>query len=306
MLDGPARLGLAAALVSLLACGDGGRGQGDAGGAMDAAGDRDANLADAAAAPRCPAAPHAQFDVSASPEAGFFTGSYSDVAWPTTVEEKVRAGECAFFGPEPPFCDPACGGEAICATGGVCRGFPVAMDVGTVRVAGTDPALDLEPNQFNQYYTQANLPALYQPGDELVLTIEGRGAVASLDLTVRGVPALEPPTGPITAREHEDMVVTWTPDPSSPEGAEIVLHADNDHHGIVAYVECRATDDGELVVPAEVLDPLILAGETGIGTYIENAWMARIDEATADTDLGCASLRSLSQVPIQIETVRAE
>jgi hypothetical protein len=281
-----------------LACG----GDDDAGSDPPDAG----NQTDAAVGPRCSAEPHARFDVTASPESGQLLGTYSDVAWPTTVEEKMREGACAYFAPEPPFCDPECAGETICATGGVCRGFPRPMNIGTVRVTGTDPELELEPDAFNNYYTDSALPGLYQPGDELTLTAGGSGDIDALSLTVRGVAPLVVGSPAVTAREHEDLVLEWEPDPSSPEGTELVFRADNDHHGIVAYIECHTADDGELVVPAAILDELILAGETGIGTYIENAHMTRSNRDTAETDLGCASFQSLSQVFIGVETIRAD
>lgn len=297
------------ALLSPIACGgDDDGGQPDDGGGNDAAPDGiDASPGqpDAAAGSGCPATIHASFDLSSSSEYGQLHGAYDDVPWPTALEEKMREGECAFFAPEPPFCDPVCAGETLCSAGSVCRPFPQHIDIGTVRVAGTDPELVLEANQFDYYLTETQLPSLYQPGDELTLTAGGEGDVPAIDVTVRGVAPLAEP-GLVTAREHEDLVITWEPDPSASEGTELILHADNDHHGLQAYIECRGPDDGELVIPAAVLDQLILAGETGIGTYIENAWMKRINQATVETDRGCASFQSIWQVPVGFETIRAD
>ena len=297
-------LGLAlVASLSPIACGgDDGGGEVDASpGEVDASSDQP----DAAPVAGCPASIHASFDVSSSPEYGTLFGAYDDVPMPTALEEKVREGECAFFAPEPPFCDPACEGETFCATGGVCRGFPLHIDIGTIRVTGTDPELVLDANDYGYYNTESQLPSLFQPGDQLTLTGGGEGDVPAIDLTVRGVAPLAEP-GLVTAREHEDLVITWEPDPSGSEGTELILHADNDHHGIQAYIECRGPDDGELVIPAAVLDPLILAGESGIGTYIENAWMKRINQATVDTDRGCLAFQSIWQVPVGFETIRAD
>jgi hypothetical protein len=281
--------------VAILACGGGGGDdRPDAGDGPDAA-----PLA-------CPAAPHAFFTIWSTPESSQFQGAYSDVAWPTIVEPKQEAGDCTYFAPEPPFCDPACEGETLCATGSVCRGFPQAIDVGTVRVAGTDPELELEPTPYNTYVTSEAFPGLYQPGDELTVSLGGAGDIDALSLTVRGVPTLVVENTALTARDHEDLLVTWQPEPSSPEGTEVVFRADNDHHGIQAFILCRTADDGELVVPSAVLDLLIEAGETGIGTYIENAWLARVNRDTSDTDLGCAEFQSESQQPISIEVMRPD
>jgi hypothetical protein len=286
------------------ACG----GDGDRGQARPDGGDQagpDGGDQDAPPLP-CPAAPHAFFIVSATAETGHFSGSYDDVSWPTQLEEKRRAGDCAYFAPEPPFCDPECEGESLCATGGICRGFPHPIDIGTVHVVGTDPALDLEPTQLHTYNSGEERPGLYQPGDEITMSAGGSGGVEALSLTVFGVPALLVPPDVLIARDHEDLVVTWAPDPESPPGTEIVFHADNDHHGIRAFVECRAADDGELTVPAAVLDLLIEAGESGIGSYIENAGLARINRDTTDTDLGCAEFQSVWSQSVTVDVVRPE
>ena len=308
MLRRAFRLALVGLLSSIACGGDDEGAQPDDGGDVDASpGEVDASSdqPDAAPGAGCPASIHASFDLSSSSEYGQLFGAYDNVPLPTALEEKLREGECAFFAPEPPFCDPVCEGETLCSTGGVCRPFPRHVDIGTVRVAGTDPALVLEANQFDYYATETLLPSLFQPGDELTLTAGGVGDVPAIELTVRGVAPLADP-GLVTAREHEDLLITWEPDPSASERTELIVHADNDHHGVQAYVECRGPDDGELVVPAAVLDQLILAGETGIGTYIENAWMKRINQATVETDLGCFSFQSIWQVPVGFETIRPD
>lgn len=284
-------------LLALCACGD----DGTPGGAGDASPDP----RDAAAWPGCPASIHASFGIMSAPGGGSVSGSYDTEPMPTALEEKLREGECAFFAPEPPFCDPACTDVMLCSVGGVCRSAPTYIDIGTIRITGTDPEVLVEPNGVG-YYQTAGLPPLYQPGDELTLSAGGEGDVPAIELTVRGVAALAEPA-PLTAREHEDMVVTWEPDPSASEGTELLFRANSDHHGIDAYVECRGPDDGELVVPAAVLDQLILAGETGIGAYIENAAMKRVNQASVDTDRGCFTFESYwPWLPTAVETIRAE
>ncbi|HUS63163.1 MAG TPA: hypothetical protein VMZ28_01430 [Kofleriaceae bacterium] len=246
------------------------------------------------------------FTVSSSPEFGNAGGSVADVPFPTFVEEKMRDGECAFHGA--PFCDPACEGGDICTAGGVCSPFPTNLDAGTVHITGTDPALDLEPQAGPSYYTMENYPDLYQPGDLLTLTGGGDDTdVPAFEATARGVPVLELPTTQLTATEHEDMVVEWDTAGDSPDGAAVVLHMDSDHHGAPGFIECWAADDGEVTVAADLIDAIIAVGESGIGTYIENAYIMRVDAGTDDLGGGdCLVFHTESRVQVSVETVRDE
>ena len=109
----------------------------------------------------------------------------------------------------------------------------------------------------------------------------------------------------MTAIEHQDLAIQWTAI-TTPADAEVVVHLDNDHHGLSAFVECQApAAAGALVVPAAVLDPLILAGETGIGTYIENAWIEVRQRAVRATERGCAAVDAYAAQFLQVDTVRA-
>lgn len=249
---------------------------------------------------------NARFVITSSSEYGGFGGSWTDRPMPAQLEEKVAAGGCAFWAPEPSFCDPPCEGATVCAVGGTCQLYPTTIGAGDLHVAGSSPELDLaEPDPGFGYYTIDNHPSLFQAGDELTLTGGGSG-VDDFEITTRGVPGLTMPSTSFTATEHEDMQIVWNADESSPDGTRIVLHMDNDHHGTRAFVECWSDDTGEIVVPSEVLDPLILAGESGIGTYIENAYMSRIARGWVPTDAGCAAFDSESLVSVSVETVRAE
>ena len=279
--------------------GDGGDGQPDAASADDPdAGDE---------ATSCEAdRQNARFVISSTEDYGGISGAWNDVPMPAMLEEKVAAGGCAFFAPEPSFCDPPCDGATVCAVGGTCRPYPSSIPAGDLHVAGSSPALDLpEPEPGFSYYTTENYPDLFAAGDELTLSGGGSG-VDPFEMTTFGVPQLTMSTTSFTATEHEEMQVAWDADESSPAGTRVVLHMDSDHHGTRAYVECWSDDTGALTVPVSVLDPLILAGESGIGTYIENAYISRIARGWVATDAGCAAFDAESFVSVSVETVRAE
>jgi hypothetical protein len=249
---------------------------------------------------------NARFVITSTTEYGGFGGTWSDRPMPATLEEKVAGGGCAFWAPEPSFCDPPCEGATVCAVGGTCEPYPTTIGAGDLHVAGSSPELDLaEPEPGFGSYTTENHPSLFAAGDEMTLT-GGGGDVDDFEITTRGVPGLTMPSTSFTATEHEEMQVVWDADESSPDGTRVVLHMDNDHHGTRAFVECWSDDSGELTVPVSVLDPLILAGESGIGTYIENAYMSRIARGWVATEAGCAAFDSESLVSVSVETVRAE
>ena len=296
-------------LLLLAACGGGdddGDG-GDSGGGPDACASCDEADAQPGDATCDRGREHARFVVTSTDAYGGVDGHYDDRPFPLVDEPEVVAGDCGFFAPDSYFCDPACFDNTICTPGEVCKPMPESIPVGTVHIAGTDPELDLEPDEWNNYRTVDNYPGFYQPGDLITVSGAGVADVPPFEMSARGVPELTVPFEGLTAIEHQAMTVPWDLAEGSPEGARVVLHMDSDHHGTRAWVECWSDDDGEIVVPAEVLDPLILAGETGIGTYIENVYMARVHRGTVDTETGCAAVESeliLGGVPV--ETVRAE
>jgi hypothetical protein len=187
--------------------------------------------------------------------------------------------------------------------GNTCQAFPTSLSVGHISVTGTTPPLELDPQAGFNYYTMESYPDLFASGDVIELHADGAGAVEGFTASVRGVPPLTVPWEQVTAYEGQDLEIPWDV-AAVPAGSVVVVHMDSDHHGIEAYVECVADDDGSLTVPATVLDLLIAAGETGIGTYIENAWIARAHATSIATDEGCLSFRAESQRQMAVETVR--
>jgi hypothetical protein len=242
------------------------------------------------------------FSLDVVPGYGRFGGSYHDVAYPRIVVAHLRQGDCAFYAPEPAFCDPPCE-SSTCAVGGVCWPWPTGVDIGHLTVTGTSPPIALDPYATGAYATFENLSDPYQPGDRLTLRATGGEQVAGFELSALGVPVLSVPWDVQTAVEGQDMVITWDR-AESPPGTEVVVHMDSDHHGIRAYVECRSSDTGSVTVAAAVLDRLIEAGETGIGTYIENAWIERVNDAVKRTEDGCVVFGSTSHLQMDVETVR--
>lgn len=246
----------------------------------------------------------ANFSVVSRSDYGGFSGSYRTAPPIALLEEKLRDGDCAFYAPEPSFCDPACAGNEVCAVGGVCRPWPTTIAIGHLTVTGTTPALELDPQPGFSYYTMESYPDLYAPGDAMTLGATGAGDVGAFEVSTVGAPGLTGDWQDLTAVRDQPFTVTWNTDVASPAGTQVVVHMDSDHHGLQAYVECISDDgDGSVTVSPAVLNMLIDAGESGIGTYIENAYITRLSVGTAATDDGCVAFASESHSPIYVDTV---
>lgn len=229
------------------------------------------------------------------------TGRAPEIVTPTDT-----AGACRFVAAQPALCDPACAGGDVCDVHGACVPYPESITAGTVTITGTNPTITLEP-QLGSYYNTMPYPGLYAPGDALTLDVEGDTATGAepIHLTTVGIPALALPTDHLTATEHQDFVIAWTAVTGLP-GTEIVVELHNDHHAGPQYIECT-TDAalGSVTVPAALLDELIVAGETGIGTYIESAWIEQRHRGHVISSRGCAAFDADSDHFLTIDTVRS-
>ena len=235
----------------------------------------------------------------------YFSGRHDDAPPIRFSTPRLSEGACAYHGPSEAFCDPPCTDGRYCAPEGACRAYPSAITVGAVAIEANGRRADATSEWDT--YSAGPLAGFASPGDRVTLEVEGAGAVDPFTAETTVVPPLVLTSTQLVAHEHEDLVVSWpAPSEASPPGTRMIVHFDNDHHGVPAFIECDADDAaGSLTIPAPLLDALILDGETGIGTYIENAWMARRQATLRRTSLGCARFASHSEEHVFVETVRA-
>jgi hypothetical protein len=236
---------------------------------------------------------------------GQVRGWVRDAPSPEIVGVIAEAGGCRFFGAQPALCTPACDGSDVCDISGECRSYPDRVDAGTVTVTGTTPPLTMMSSSEHAYSIDDEHPGLFGAGDPITLHVAGTGAIEPFEITTLGVPELVLPTDQLTAREHEDMIVGWTPITGAP-GAEVVLELYNDHHAGPEAIECRADPAaGVLTVPAAILDRLILAGESGTCRCIEFSWIEVRQRRYASTSRGCAAFDAESDRQLTVTTIRA-
>jgi len=216
----------------------------------------------------------------------------------------LERGNCKLYTGDPDLvCNPTCNNGEFCSHSG-CVPYPESFAVGTIRLRGTMPELDLVPQAGNVYYSMENYPMLIPDGATARLEVDGDGNVDPFTLEVRNVVAIEAPDTMVTVREHEDAVLTWTV--AGADDDIVMVEMDSDHHGAVGSIRCEARNgDGMVVVDKELVDGIIEAGRSGIGTYIENSFMTRLNRDRIATDRGCAELSALQMDWFFVETILA-
>ena len=248
------------------------------------------------------------FGVTLTANGGSFSGILYDDPSALMLDELIREGDCLFFGFDPmPRCEPTCDPPQVCGRGDQCHDWPVGLDLGSLQLTGTDPPLTLEAEYGNAYYTASNDLGPVDVGDEVTMTLAGGSGIEPFALLARGVALWDGPPGPLVMVQGQDLTVSWQP-ASHPNGAEVALYIGADHHaGVSAYVTCVVDDSrGTLDVPASIVDALIEAGTGGLGTYVENARVLRLDASSTSTSGGCALFYVATETLLDIQVQTAE
>jgi hypothetical protein len=278
---------------------DADHGAGASGAGTSGAGDADAgagHAGSAAGAGSSDTALHGYFNLKLTPEmvaTAFreampartnFVGSIADGEDPMVLLRMnsgtlaAEAGDCRLMTPDPPFCDPDCGGTALCVEDGVCAEDPTPIDVGTVTVSGLGPDFELEPIAHN-YQPRSSLP--YPPceeGDDIVIAADG-GDFEPFTLTTKCIAPMEFP-GPVSLESGQPLQLEWTP-AAQPDLSRVQVELDIAHHGGErGQIECDVPDTGSLEIPASLVDQLLDLGVAGFPSII----LTRVAIATGSTE----------------------
>ena len=233
-----------------------------------------------------------------------FSGFFGDIPSPLTMDLGIDGGDCQLYRwDHPPSCDPSCEGEEICGFGDQCRAWPAGLDAGVLTLTGTQPEIEIEPTEWNAYnYTEAWTDP-YSVGETIVLDAPGSDDVEAFALSLPGAPPLDIERFEVIMRAGEPMTVSWEPS-GGPDGQRMKATLSIDHHAnSPAYAICEVSDaSGSFTLSAAIVDALIQAGATGIGTYVENARLHRSTQAWAETSRGCVLFESFSESYFDVET----
>ncbi len=222
-----------------------------------------------------------------------FNGSVLDAVPPGDVwDELDAADDCRLVIAPDSFCASACGSGETCGASG-CVPTPRTHSVGTVTVMGLASELSLMPSMSSRRYSlTAALPyPPYAEGAQIQLQAGG-GDYEPFTLHAIGVPLLELAAGEITVAREAPVALRWT-ERSDVGPARVFVELDIAHHGgIFARIECEVDDDGELVIPAELVTQLVDRGVAGFPTVT-------VTRRSVDSTMiapGCVELEIGSQV----------
>jgi hypothetical protein len=198
------------------------------------------------------------------------TGKLGDGATPEATIWSVseEEGDCELLTPRVPFCDPDCGGTALCIDDGVCGPYPRALGVGMVRAVGLGDEFSMRPIAGN-YQPPAGTALTYPPceqGAEIRLEAEG-DAYEPFSLAAPCIAPMEFP-GPVRIETGDPLVLQWTA-AAQPDLARIHIGLDISHHGgSRGKIECDVADTGSAEIPAQLLQQLIDLGVAGFPSVI--------------------------------------
>lgn len=203
-----------------------------------------------------------------------FLGAVADGPAPVQnawVEAQAEAG-CQLFTPKAPFCDPNCGGSAVCVEDDKCAPRPTPKSVGTVKLKGAGPSeVVMNPIGTNKnYQLPGDVELPFPPcaeGSEVTLAADGGGEFAPFELNSRCIAPLDF-KGPIKLTKGTAAALRWSA-PADPKLTRMQIRLDISHHGgSRGKIECDVDDDGSLDLPAAMVTKLIELGVAGFPTII--------------------------------------
>ncbi|MDQ2646107.1 MAG: hypothetical protein M3020_20005 [Myxococcota bacterium] len=182
------------------------------------------------------------------------------------LQHQSSSGSCELWVPAHPFCEPACGIDAVCTHDGECTPHATPLNAGTVQVTGLAPA-DFEIDPLSPrfpYQLPAAVHPSYPPCEEGAAV---RVIASSFSLEARCVaPLVATGAAPILVESGKPLSLAWTA-PADPAASRIAVHIDLAHHGgKKGEINCDAPDTGAFDVPEPLITELIGLGLAGYPT----------------------------------------
>jgi hypothetical protein len=199
-----------------------------------------------------------------------FFGRLEDGPAPVVVWDTVMtSGECWLVKPKLKSCY-NCGIGYICVDDNNCQPEPDTITVGTVTVMG------FTTRAGTTTCTMTPAHGAYQPtgnnrlanppcteGGTISLTASGNQSVTGFTLSARTISKIEISEDTIPMNPGEDVHLTWKPAANQTDSRINVIVDLLCIGGTEAKIECDCPDDGELTIPAKMLDSLKTFGMSG-------------------------------------------
>jgi hypothetical protein len=210
-------------------------------------------------------------------------------------------GDCTVYRRALPQCPDGCGVE-VCVADDTCAPRADRASAGEIEITGLTIPMTLVPAEFGYEFPPIIPPDLF--ADDAAIHVAAAGAeipAFSVDLT--GVPPLVTDVGLVELEDGQDETVTWT---AAPGDARIQLALLTGWHGApwTAMLLCETKDDGELVVPASLVEQMPYLGEVGLFQW--PSWILRFHRVWVEAPVGSIEIMTGSQIGLGLTHLRPE
>ncbi len=199
-----------------------------------------------------------------------FIGKLYNGPVPNPVWETVMvSGECKLLKPKQRTCS-GCGNGSVCVDDNNCQPEPDTITAGTVTIAGMTnkggtTTSTITATNGNYMPTGDNRPTNppCTEGSTISVTASGNEQVAGFTVTAKTISPIEISADTIAMDPGMPILLKWKA-ASNPDDSKITVVIDITYHGgTKAKIECVCRDDGELEIPAVMLDSLKSFGMSG-------------------------------------------
>lgn len=226
------------------------------------------------------------------------SGEVFDGPSPATLvwDVKNESGGCQLLEPRVPFCDPSCGGSAVCVDDGKCQAHPTAQDLGPIvlKGLGADLTMTAIANSY-QADVKSPYPAAAE-GASVSIAVSG-GPYGAFELSTAMVSPLQAPATTLQLDTGKALALSWTPAGASAT-SRMGVKVDISHHGgSKGRIECDVPDTGALEISAALITKLIQLGVAGYPSVT----LTRSTGAQTSIAPGKVTLQALSAVSIELQ-----
>ncbi|HEX2956750.1 MAG TPA: hypothetical protein VHO70_07955 [Chitinispirillaceae bacterium] len=192
-----------------------------------------------------------------------YNGPIPDPVWDTLM----TVGECKLIVPKQTTCQ---GCEGVCVDNNNCQPEPDTITVGELTITG----MINRGGTTTSTVTATN--AIYMPkldnrpknppceeGGTITLAASGNDAVAGFTISAKTISKIEISSDSIAMNPGEPILLKWK-SAANPDNSRLKVIIDISYHGgTKGKIECDCRDDGELEIPAVLLDSLKTFGMSG-------------------------------------------
>lgn len=227
-------------------------------------------------------------------------GKVYDSVTPNRVARLLASeGECQLLSLPVYSCEPACPvSTQTCSAEGACIPLPQPRTLGDVRVSGMVVPVELVANAVTGGYRPrgAQLPHPgFDSGATLLLEASG-GDFSAFELWGWGISPLGQVEQPVQVAAGQPSSLAWpAPVAAGPGRMHVSLNVNN-HGRNNAWLECHFADDGAAEIPAQLIDALLLQGQSGFPTIS----FSRRTVTSTELGWGCVQLAVSSSLSVGV------